>query len=166
VTLCYNAGTRSETATVGVTTGPARLSGTASASRRRCSELFSTDGSAIMGPVPREIEVAEDAFRIRYSGLIRLFLGREVAVPYAEIESVEVGLRELPFYSPMAKRRVRPGAIVRGRFKNRGRWYFLDFYDRDRAVMIVTRPGSRYSVLGIEPDGDPEALAKEIRARL
>jgi hypothetical protein len=55
---------------------------------------FSTDGSAIIRRVPREIEVAEDAVRIRYSGLIRLFLGREVAL-YAEIESVEVGLREL-----------------------------------------------------------------------
>jgi hypothetical protein len=32
--------------------------------------------------------------------------------------------------------------------------------------MIVTRPGSRYSVLGVQPDGDPEELAAEIRARL
>jgi hypothetical protein len=117
--------------------------------------------------MPREIEVGDDALRIRYSGLIHFFLGRELVVPYADIESVGVGLEAQPFYSPNMRRRTQKGRIVRGRFKSGGRWYFLDFHHRERVVQIVMREGtSRYSVIGIEPDGDSDDLVREIRAKL
>ena len=119
-----------------------------------------------MPDMPRTIELTDEGLRFYSSGLIRLFIGR-FTVPYVEIESVEVGLHDLPFMSRQLRRRVNKGKIVRGRFRDGDRrWYFFDFRHRDRAVMIVTLPGSRYTALMIEPDEDPETFAAELRSRL
>jgi hypothetical protein len=118
--------------------------------------------------MPSTIELTDDALRFRSSGLIRLFLG-QFELPYTEIESVEAGLHELPSMSFNMRFRVTKSKAARGRYRDGdGRWYLFDFRHRERAVMIIThpRPGFRYSVLGIEPDGDPEAFVAELRARL
>ena len=116
----------------------------------------------------RTIELTGDALRLRYSGWLRFFLGREVVVPYAGIESVEPGLRELPSMSRNMRRRVNRGKIIRGRFRDGDRrWYLFDWRHRDRAVTIVMLPSSgRYTALMIEPDEDPETFAAELRSRL
>jgi len=116
----------------------------------------------------REIRVDEDAVRIRYRGLSTLItLLREVNVPYAEIQSVEVGLGPLPRASFRIGESV-PGGTVRGRFRVGGRWYFLDLHHRERAIVITTLPGARFALVAVEPEADidPAELAASIRERL
>jgi hypothetical protein len=115
----------------------------------------------------RQIEVADDALRIRYRGLDRwVVLQREVAVPYAQIESVEVGLPELPKPTVRIGSYHRRSTLARGRFKVNGRWLFLDLRHLERVVVLHLLPGARFALVGIEPDDDPAALAARIRERL
>ena len=119
--------------------------------------------------MPRRIEVADDAFRLHYSGLSSwIMILRTVEVPYTEIEQVDVGLEPLPrFYFRIGQYLPRKG-IIRGRFKGGGRWFFFDLHHRERAVVLRTIPGSHYKLLAFEPTAgeDPAQIAAEIRARL
>ncbi len=116
----------------------------------------------------RTVEVLDGAFRVRYGGVDRVIVLRsDVTVPFAEIDSVEVGLRDAP--SPWVARRVGLADPItgsrRGRFWKDGRKYFLDLRDPRRALVLRLRPGSRFDVVAIETD-DAEPLAEQLRERL
>ncbi|HEX2496123.1 MAG TPA: hypothetical protein VHK46_04725 [Gaiellaceae bacterium] len=117
--------------------------------------------------MPNRIELTKSTVEISLSGLERvLALTKGVTVPYDQIESVEVGLTELPskwtlqrvgLYDPVTGRR-------RGRFDADSRRYFLDLHRPERALVLRLRPGSRFDVVAIETS-DAERLAGEIRSR-
>lgn len=118
----------------------------------------------------RTISLDDDAFRIRYRGpVVLMLLLREVAVPYGEISDVTVGLEKPPKFYLRIGAYVQ-GRMLRGRFKSTEKeWWFLDVRgDRERAVVIRTIPGSKYTVVAVQPadDEDPQAIADGIRARL
>jgi hypothetical protein len=115
----------------------------------------------------RRIELAPDALVVRYEGLDRLMvLVGEVRVPYESIRLVRIGLDELPPWHAfrLGLSTAPLGDHRRGRFWVRGRSWFLDVADPQRAVVLELENGP-YDVVAIEPDTDPEQLAAAIRER-
>ena len=55
------------------------------------------------------------------------------------------------------------GTTQRGRFRERGRWSFLDVDDRERAV-VIDLTGDQYRRIALSVD-DPEAFAASLRER-
>jgi hypothetical protein len=116
--------------------------------------------------VTREISLTDAALEVRYTGFDAfLALIRRVRIPYSDIQSVNIGLDEVPRFPALRAGAAIPFTdIWKGRFWTRGRRWFLDFKDRRRAVVLRLRPGARFDVVAIQPD-DPDALAEELRRR-
>jgi hypothetical protein len=89
-----------------------------------------------------------------------------VSIPYTAIESVEVGLPELPSVWawrvgvswPFSDRR-------QGRFWTGDEKLFLDIRHRTRAVALRLKPGSEFSLVAWD-EANPEEVAERIRGRL
>ena len=114
----------------------------------------------------RRIDFEEDALLIRYAGASRaLILTGEVRVPYSAIASVSIGLSDPPGWLHFRIGYSTPpfGTTQRGRFREHGRWSFLDVDDRERAVDIDLT-GHAYGRVVLTVD-DPEAFAKSLRER-
>jgi hypothetical protein len=117
--------------------------------------------------VSRRIDLDEDALVIRYAGLARAAtLVDEVRVPYEAIAVVSVGLHDPPGALALKLGLSTPpfGTTQRGRFRERGRWSFLDVTDRERTV-VLDLTGHRYRRVVLTVD-DPEAFAASVRRRL
>ena len=115
----------------------------------------------------RRIDFDDDALAIRYGGLdVAATLARAVRIPYAAVGSVSIGLTDPP--SLLAGRvglSTAPfGLTLRGRFREHGRWSFLDVGDRERAVVLdLTGHTYRRVVLTVD---DPESFAERVRERI
>jgi hypothetical protein len=114
----------------------------------------------------RRIDLLEDALVIGYSGLsAAATLTREVRVPYVSIRFVSIGLTDPP---PALAWRIglsTPpfGTTQRGRFREQGKWSFLDVSDRERTVVLdLGEHQYRRVVLTVD---DPPALAARLRER-
>ena len=114
----------------------------------------------------RRIELKDDALLIRYAGLDRVWiLTGEVRVPYSTIASVSIGLKDPPWWLHFRIGYSTPpfGTTQRGRFREHGRWSFLDVDDRERAV-VIDLTGHHYGRVVLTVD-DPEAFAASLRER-
>ena len=114
----------------------------------------------------RRIDLDDDALVVRYAGLDRAAtLAGEVKVPYTAIASVSIGLTDPP--GPLAFRigfSTPPfGTTQRGRFREHGRWSFLDVDDRERTV-VIDLTGGEYRRVALSVD-DPDAFAASLRER-
>jgi hypothetical protein len=116
--------------------------------------------------VSRRIDLEQDALNVRYSGLDRAAtLVGEVRVPFTAIAAVSIGLTDPPgalafrigFSTPPF------GTTQRGRFREHGKWSFLDVDDRERAVDIDLT-GHAYGRVVLTVD-DPAAFAESLRKR-
>ena len=114
----------------------------------------------------RRIDFEQDALLIRYDGLSRAAtLVGELRVPYEAIASVSIGLSDPPGALAVKVGFSTPpfGTTQRGRFREHGKWSFLDVDDRGRAVDIdLTGHGYGRVVLTVD---DPEAFAASLRDR-
>jgi hypothetical protein len=115
----------------------------------------------------RRIDFADDALVIRYDGLDLLTtLTRELRIPYTAIGAVSIGLTDPPGALAVKAGLSTPpfGTTQRGRFRERGRWSFLDVNDRERAVVLdLTGHQFRRVVLTVD---DPESFVEKLRERL
>ena len=114
----------------------------------------------------RRIDLEDDALVIRYGtlgGILRTV--DEVRVPYTAIDSVSVGLTDAPRWLAFRIGYSTPpfGTTQRGRFREHGRWSFLDVDDRERAV-VLDLTGHRFRRIALTVD-DPEAFAQRVRER-
>ena len=105
----------------------------------------------------RAIDFRDNELVVRYDGLAAAAtLARELRIPYSQIESVSVGLYELP--GPFAFRvgtSTAPfGDTRRGTF----------WRGRAHAVVLDLR-GHQYTRVALEAD-EPERLAERVRERL
>ena len=73
--------------------------------------------------------------------------------PQTTFPALRIGLSTPPF-----------GTTQRGRFRERGRWSFLDVDDRERTVVLYLT-GHEYRRVVLTVD-DPEALIEKLRARI
>jgi len=114
------------------------------------------------------VELLDDRLVIHNEGLRRLLtIVGTITIRYEAVESVEVGLQEVP---PWFTRRLgyNPGFGTRraGIFWWRGRKWFLDVGDLSRALVVDLKQGAGYDAVAVSVD-DPEALARAVvRARL
>ena len=112
----------------------------------------------------RRIDLREDALVIDYSGLSALVtLTGMVRVPYSSIRFVSVGLTDPPGALAWKIGLSTPpfGTTQRGRFREHGRWSFLDVDDRERAV-VLDLIGHQFRRVVLTVD-DPETLAAQLR---
>jgi hypothetical protein len=114
----------------------------------------------------RRIDFEDDALVIRFTGFGSFVRqARTIRVPYGSIDSVSVGLTDPP--RPLALKAgwsAPPfGVTQRGRFRQEGRWSFLDVDDRERAV-VLDLTGQRFRRIALTVD-DPEAMAAKVRDR-
>ncbi len=120
-----------------------------------------------MSAVSRRIDFEDEAIVIRYDGLDAFTrLTREVRIPYTAIGSVSIGLTDPPGLLAFKIGLSTPpfGTTQRGRFREHGRWSFLDVDDRERtAVLDLTGHEYRRLVLTVD---DPEAFVQKLRERL
>ena len=114
----------------------------------------------------RRIDLEEDALVVRYAGLDRVAtVVGEVRAPYEAIASVSIGLDDPPGALAVKLGLSTPpfGTTQRGRFREHGRWSFLDVTDRERTV-VVDLTGHRYRRVALTVD-DPETFAASVRER-
>ena len=115
----------------------------------------------------RRIDFEDDALVIRFDGLGALTtLTREVRIPYTAVGSVSIGLTDPPGLLAFKIGLSTPpfGTTQRGRFREHGRWSFLDVDDRERAVVLdLTGHDYRRVVLTVD---DPETLIEKLRERV
>ena len=114
-----------------------------------------------------QVELLDDRLVIHNEGLRRLLtVVGTITVRYEAIESVEVGLDEVP---PWFTWRVgfNPGLGARraGIFWWRGKKWFLDVDDPARTVVIHLKPGAGYGAIAVTVD-DPESVAAALRKLL
>ena len=86
-------------------------------------------------------------------------------VPYESIASVSIGLTDPPGALAFRIGLSTPpfGTTQRGRFREHGKWSFLDVDDRERAV-VIDLTGRDYGRVVLTVD-DPEAFAASLRER-
>jgi hypothetical protein len=116
--------------------------------------------------VSRRIDFEEDALVVRYSGLdLAAVFKREVRVPYTTVAAVSVGLTDRPsvFAGRVGLSTAPFGITQRGRFREHGRWSFLDVDDPERAVVLALT-GHAYRRVALTVD-DPEAFAEQLQRR-
>jgi hypothetical protein len=118
----------------------------------------------------RSIELADDALRVRLSGLLAFAaLRRELRIPYFAIREVTTEPAELPpSWAPRWGLALPFSDARHGLIRWRGRWSFYSLEDRDRSVTIRL-DGSALAgrsidavVLGVE---HPEHWKRELDAR-
>ena len=120
-----------------------------------------------MSAVSRRIDFEDGALVIRFDGLGALAtLTREVRIPYTAVGSVSIGLTDPPGLLAVKLGLSMPpfGTTQRGRFREHGRWSFLDVNDRERAV-VLDLTGHEYRRLVLTVD-DPESFVQKLRYRL
>ena len=120
-----------------------------------------------MSAMSRRIDYEDEALVIRFDGLVALTtLTRQVRIPYTAVGSVSIGLNDPPGLLAVKIGLSMPpfGITQRGRFREHGRWSFLDVDDRERAVVLdLTGHDFRRVVLTVD---DPEAFVQKLRERL
>jgi len=120
-----------------------------------------------MSAMSRRIDFEDDAFVVRFHGLDALtILKRELRFPYTAIGSVSIGLTDPPGLLAFKIGLSTPpfGTTQRGRFREHGRWSFLDVDDRERAV-VLDLTGHEYRRVVLTVD-DPESFLQKLRERL
>ncbi len=119
-----------------------------------------------MSAVSRRIDFEDEALVIRFDGLDAFTrLTRKVRIPYTAIGSVSIGLTDPPTLLAVKVGLSTPpfGTTQRGRFREHGRWSFLDVNDRERAV-VLDLTGHEYRRLVLTVD-DPESFVQKLRER-
>ena len=119
-----------------------------------------------MSAVSRRIDFEDEALVIRFDGLDAFTrLMRKVRIPYTAIGSVSIGLTDPPTLLAVKVGLSTPpfGTTQRGRFREHGRWSFLDVNDRERAV-VLDLTGHEYRRLVLTVD-DPESFVQKLRER-
>jgi hypothetical protein len=109
------------------------------------------------------VELVDDRFVIHNEGLRRfLTIVGTITVRYEAVESVEVGLDEVP---PWFTWRVgyNPGFGSRraGVFWWRGRKWFMDIDDPARALVVHLKKGAGYDAIAVSVEGS-EGLAERL----
>jgi hypothetical protein len=120
-----------------------------------------------MSAMSRRIDFEDEALVIRFDGLGALTtLTRKVRIPHTAIGSVSIGLHDPPGLLAWKIGLSTPpfGTTQRGRFREHGRWSFLDVDDRERAV-VLDLTGHEYRRVVLTVD-DPEAFVQKLRGRL
>jgi hypothetical protein len=120
-----------------------------------------------MSAMSRRIDFEDEALLIRFDGLAALTtLTRKVRVPYTAIGSASIGLNDPPGLLALKIGLSTPpfGITQRGRFREHGRWSFIDVDDRERAV-VLDLTGHEYRRVVLTVD-DPEAFVQKLRERL
>ena len=115
----------------------------------------------------RRIDVDDDGLVIRFDGLRAITtLTRELRIPYTAIGAVSIGLTDPPGALALKVGLSTPpfGTTQRGRFREHGRWSFLDVDDRVRAV-VLDLTGHEYRRVVLTVD-DPESFVQKLRERL
>ena len=120
-----------------------------------------------MSAMSRRIDFEDEALVIRYDGLGAVTtLTRELRIAYTALGSVSIGLTDPPGVLAFKLGLSTPpfGTTQRGRFREHGRWSFLDVDDRERAVVLdLTGHEFRRAVLTVD---DPESFLQKLRERL
>jgi hypothetical protein len=112
----------------------------------------------------RRIDLLADALVVSYTGMdAAATLTGRVRVPYDSIRLVRVGLTDPPGALAIRIGTSTPpfGTTQRGRFRERGRWSFLDVNDRERTV-VLDLAGHEFRRVALTVD-DPEPLAARLR---
>jgi hypothetical protein len=120
-----------------------------------------------MSGVSRRIDFEDEALVIRFDGLDAFTrLTRKVRIPYTAVGSVSIGLTDPPTLLAVKIGFSTPpfGTTQRGRFREHGRWSFLDVDDRERAV-VLDLTGHEYRRLVLTVD-DPESFVQKLRGHL
>ena len=120
-----------------------------------------------MSAMSRRIDFEDEALVVRFDGLDALTtLTRELRIPYPAVGSVSIGLTDPPGLLAFKIGLSTPpfGTTQRGRFREHGRWSFLDVDDRERAV-VLDLTGHEYRRIVLTVD-DPEAFLHKLRERL
>ena len=120
-----------------------------------------------MSGVSRRIDFEDEALVIRFDGLDAFTrLSRKVRIPYTAVGSVSIGLTDPPGLLAVKIGFATPpfGTTQRGRFREHGRWSFLDVDDRERAV-VLDLTGHEYRRLVLTVD-DPESFVQKLREHL
>jgi hypothetical protein len=120
-----------------------------------------------MSGVSRRIDFEDEALVIRFDGLDAFTrLTRKVRIPYTAVGSVSIGLTDPPALLAVKVGLSTPpfGTTQRGRFREHGRWSFLDVNDRERAV-VLDLTGHEYRRLVLTVD-DPESFVQKLREHL
>ena len=115
----------------------------------------------------RRIDFEGEALVVRFAGLDAITtLAREIRVPYTAIGSMSIGLTDPPGVLALKVGLSTPpfGTTQRGRFREHGRWSFLDVDDRERAV-VLDLTGHEYRRVVLTVD-DPETLIEKLRERV
>jgi hypothetical protein len=112
------------------------------------------------------VELLDDRFVIHNEGWRRLLtIVGDVVVRYEAVESVEVGLGEVPrWYTWRVGYNAGIGTRRAGIFWWRGKKWFLDLSDPARALVVYLRAGAGYDAIAVSVE-DPETLAAQLRAR-
>ena len=119
-----------------------------------------------MSAMSRRIDFEDEALVIRFDGLGALTtLTRELRIPYTAVGSVSIGLTDPPGLLAVKIGLSLPpfGTTQRGRFREHGRWSFLDVDDRERAV-VLDLTGHEYRRLVLTVD-DPESFLQKLPDR-
>jgi hypothetical protein len=119
-----------------------------------------------MTAMSRRIDFEDEALVVRFAGLDALTtLTRELRIPYTAIGSASIGMKDPPGVLAFKIGLSTPpfGTTQRGRFREHGRWSFLDVDDRERAVVLdLTGHDYRRIVLTVD---DPESFVRKLRER-
>jgi hypothetical protein len=112
------------------------------------------------------VELLDDRFVIHNEGMRRLLtIVGTIIVRYEAVESVEIGLGEVP---PWFTRRIgfNPGFGSRraGVFWWRGTKWFMYVSDPARSIVVQLKPGAAYDAIAVTV-ADPETIAAELRSR-
>jgi hypothetical protein len=120
-----------------------------------------------MRAVSRRIDFEAEALIVRFTGLAAITtLTRKIRVPYTAIGSMSIGLTDPPGLLALKVGLSTPpfGTTQRGRFREHGRWSFLDVDDRERAV-VLDLTGHEYRRVVLTVD-DPQALIEKLGERV
>ena len=120
-----------------------------------------------MRAVSRRIDFEAEALIVRFTGLAAITtLTRKIRVPYTAIGSMSIGLTDPPGLLALKVGLSTPpfGTTQRGRFREHGRWSFLDVDDRERTV-VLDLIGHQYRRLVLTVD-DPQTLIEKLGERV
>jgi hypothetical protein len=112
------------------------------------------------------VELLDDRFEVHNEGLRRLLtVVGTIAARYEAVESVEVGLEQVPpWYAPRVGYNPGLGSRRAGIFWWRGKKWFLDVEDPARTLVVGLKPGAGYDAIAVTVDG-PGELAAALRAK-
>ena len=120
-----------------------------------------------MRAMSRRIDFEAEALVIRFAGLDAITtLAWEIRIPYTAIGAMSIGLTDPPGMFALKVGLSTPpfGTTQRGRFREHGRWSFLDVDDRERAVVLdLTGHDYRRVVLTVD---HPETMIEMLRERV